>query len=289
MLRNKYYLLSTTLVLLFVSGCNVSHKKTVVHSNITAHLFPQYIFFDARQLNNVNVTLNGLGYDGDQIASAMHSVNYSAALQPNYSPEAGVAGALIAGLFLQDMQKGAAIEERNKPISSFLATVESISWDSVIDNANVDIQLLSQNDSTQARRLIVTPTLHISPDYRSLILTSLIERKNNSGDITYQNYIHIHSTPLISWNETITNLNLMSTQDISEHLSIMLTQLNKLMHKELENWQNIPQKSGGYPIKFINDLKEYYERGTLLENENSFITYRTLRGEIKHIPCEEII
>lgn len=289
MLKNKYYLLSITLVLLFITGCNASNKKSIVHSNITVSPFPQHVFFDEAQLNNVDVTLNGIGYDGDQIASAMHSANYSAALQPNYSPEAGVAGVVIAGLFLQDMQKEAAIEERNKPISSFLATVESINWDSVINNTNIGIQLLSQNDSSQGRRLIVTPTLHISPDYRSFILTSLIERKNSSDNITYQNYIHIHSTPIISWNETITNLNLMSNHDIRNHLSVMLVQLITVMHKELEIWQNIPQKSGGHPIKFINDLKEYYERGTLLENENSFITYRTLRGEIKHIPCEKII
>lgn len=288
-MRNKSCLISITLIILFITACNSSNKKDVVHSNITVNTFPQKIFFNATQLNNVNVALNGIGYDGDQIASVMHSSNYSAALQPGYSPEAGAAGALIAGLFIQKMQKKAAIEEKNKPISPFLDAVESINWNSIIDNANVDIQLLSESNYDQVQRLIITPTLHISPDYRSLILTALIERKNSSSNVTYQNYIHIHSTPIISWNETITNLNLMSNQDINEHLSVMLNQLNSLIYKELEYWQSIPQKSGGRPIKFINDLKEYYERGTLLENENNFITYRTLRGEIKHIPCEKII
>lgn len=291
MLKNKYCLIFIVLVAVIINGCNASNKKAiVVYSDMTINHFPQQVFFNPVQLSDVNVALMGIGYDGNQVASAMYSANMNAALQPGYTPAAGLAGSLIAGSLLRNMQQNAAIEERNEPILLFLSTVEAIDWGKVINSADVDFQLFAfKSDHNHESRLVVTPILNLSPDYRSLILMSFVEMRNSSGKVIYQNYIHIHSAPILSWNETITNLNSISHQDISERLSVMLSQLDSLMYKELEGWQNMPSKLGGDPIKFIHDLKEYYERGTLLEKENNFITYRTLRGEIKHIPCEKII
>jgi len=283
-IHNLFILVALSIIL---SACNSANKKIILNSDPRTQ--PRQAVVNTDFLTKVNVDLTGLGYDGNQLSRSMSSTT-SQAYYGYGSPESALVGALLGGSLIKEIEINAAIEEKNKPIVNYLSKLSKTDWNNVLNKSNLNIPWsISKGEAIHKDKLVVTPRLHVSADYRSLILSSFIERRDINNQLVYQNYFHIYSAPLLPWSETISNLNAMTAQEINIHLSIMLSQLDILIMKELTDWKKLPVKPGGQPIKFVNDMKEYYERGTILNMQDKFMTYRTLRGEIKHMPCKKCI
>lgn len=282
-------LLVLTLTVMLVTGCTTSNVKKVIPPQHSSHVIEKtdVIYLDTSKLSNINVALTGLGYDGDQLAQSMTSANYAAAYQPGADPASAAIGVLIAGSILQNMERSAAIEKKNEPVTPFLTKVAALDWQTLVESNTLLNKEWSINKPEVKNYSVVTvqPELKLSSDYRNLEIVSLVIIESEDGEPLYQNYFHIYAPPFLNKTKLLSELNNLSEETLNSKAKMFLSQLEYLLDKDLSEWQKKPKKNDS--IRFKNDDKQYYERGTLLAKENSFITYRTLRGEIKHIPYQD--
>ncbi|PWK53902.1 hypothetical protein [Pleionea mediterranea] len=263
-----------------VFGCAGGAKKKVVTQLNNVKFKPKVIVIDFDSLQTINVSLVGLGYDGNQVAATMKSAAQGAG-------QAGLIGSLIGGAIVSNAAKNSAIAEKNKPVESFLSRLESANWSSLLKKHNANSEFIwTDIDSEQVYILKVKPQLNLSVDYRALEMVSLVELRDNAGQVLYQNYFHVHSLPLLKQNQTITYLNQLEDNVVRDIFIRMLSHMNFLIRNEFLVWARSNSETNHQSIKFSNDNKEYFERGDLLDTSNQYITYRSLRGEIKHIPFE---
>jgi len=282
------YLLVLSLIIVLFTGCTTSNVKKVIPPQLSSHGIEktENIYLDTSKLSDINVALSGLGYDGDQVAQSMASVNSAAAYQPGADPVSAAIGVLIVGSILQNMEESAAIEEKNEPVTPFLTKVAALDWEALVSSNTLlnKVWSLKKTETKNYNAVTVQPELKLSSDYRNLEIVSLVVIESDEGEVVYQNYFHIYTPPFLNKTELLSGLNNLSEEALNSKVKVLLSQLENLLDKDISEWQKKPKRNDS--IRFKNDDKQYYERGTLLAKGNNFITYRTLRGEIKHIPYQ---
>jgi hypothetical protein len=134
--------------------------------------------------------------------------------------------------------------------------------------------------------LLLTPRLEVAADYRTLQMTFLVEMYESQRKPVYRNYFHLQSQPLLMPNESLSQLDLKDEDWILNQILALTAPLPELVSNDVADWKNRNQTTS---IRFTSELGEYYERGTILEIKDGFITFKTLRGEIKRYPCTQVL
>lgn len=275
-----------------LNGCSSGgHNKVITKRNLNYSQIDM-IFIDIRPLETVNVALEGLGYDGNELAQSMHQANMNAAMQAGYNAQTGLAGALIGGMIVKEAQINSQINEKNSRVQGFLNDLKTQNWKSHWRNAYTEPAkiLIFSDDPIQPyihNKLFIRPLLQVSADYQSLHMIVEAEIVNPKGKSEYRNYFYLQSEALLDENESLMQLSFKDRQWFEEKLQQMLEPLPELIKNELSAKDEQVKQSA--PIRFVNDSGEYYERGYLLGFKEGYVTFRTLRGEIKHYPCDKLL
>lgn len=278
--------------MLVLSGCSATgHDKLITQKDLT-YAEVDMVFVDLKPFDNVNVALEGLGYDGDMLAQSMHQTNLNASMQAGYNAQAGLAGALIGGMIVKEAQVNSQIKEKNERVLGFLHDLKKQNWKMYWRNIYSEPAklLVFSDDPAQPylkHKLHITPVLQVAADYQSLHMVAEAEILDTKGKSLYRNYFYLQSRALLDKNESLMQLSFKDQQWFESLLSQMIQPLPALIRNELMTSADNTKSSA--PIRFVNQSGEYYERGYLLGIKDGFITFRTLRGEVKHYPCDKLI
>ncbi len=282
-MRKIFFIL---LITTFIVSCGSTSKKSVQRYDRAMSL-PAYIAIDTVQLEMVNVALKGLGYDGNLLASSMQQSQINAQAG---GAGAGLAGALIAMAVMQEVGRNSLQEERNKPVAKFLETVNGIDWDELFKSSSlatdfklISLDTLKQEPEKYKNTYIMTPTMNVAANYVSLQLAWELKKytKRKNG---YRNYFQINTHALFPMHQSLSKLNEMNEDEIVTILNRSIVHMKPMIEIDFAgNSQNTTQQS----IRFARDGIKYYERGTVLKDENNQLIYRNLRGELKLHPYDE--
>ncbi|MBU2707855.1 hypothetical protein KCM76_17810 [Zooshikella marina] len=292
-MKYSYPRLAIAVILVILLASCANTKKTIIKTEQPLENIPNIIIVNIEQMESVNVSLREQGYSSVHINQTMHQAQMNAAMQPGYTHTAGFTGAIIGGAIIRNMEENRAQQNKNRPVTKFLDTLGKKNQNILVENDSNSFLNWKNSTNFKAKRksdyIHITPTIKLTSDYRALILTALVEIYNNSEKISYRNYFHLQSSPLLQPNETISNLETKtdSMKLATSEIKSLLKKLPDLINNDIKKWQHLPTKNQS--IKFTNSLGRYYERGRLLANKQGHITYRSLRGEIKHFPFQKMV
>ncbi len=275
-----------SLMVLLMSGCQTSTVKKVVSSQqcVYTHDGTNEIYLDTTKLKTVNVAFTGLGYDPNAVSQSV-AIGVNSA-PPGSDPLAVAIGSLIGAAIVSDMEKPAALKEKNQRVEAFLSKASTLDWQIILDKNDhlKKTWFINQSYKEGCQNISVQPELKLSADYRHFELVSLVTMMDKET-IAYQNYFHVYSTPFLDKTALLSELNNLPQEQLAQEIEVLLSQLEVLIDNDLSQWQKLPMQNKA--IKFRSDDKEYYDRGVVLAETDSFITYKTLRGEVKHMPYEK--
>lgn len=299
-LTHRNYL-AGSLMLISLAGCSSGGaQKKIVRTEGSAQVTISSAYLDTKALSDIDVAMTTLGYDGNQLANAANQASFNASMQPGANPQAGLAGALISMAIIQSSQKSAAQKSKNQPVDQFLHTLEGLNWAELIKTSklgeNYSFSAATAEPSKPHKthklkladpRILIKPSLLVTGDYRSLLLTadvSVIEH----GKVRYKNLFHIQSEPLLNPNNLLDSVNSTSAAEAGKIVQSLVDKLPMLIQEDRQNW---PDKDTGKStsIRFVNSTGEYFERGYFLEQKDGIILFKSLRGEIKLMPCQKLI
>lgn len=274
------------ILMILLIACAGSNKKKVVESEYIP--MPDYIYLDTKKLKTCNVALSGIGYDGLALSNSLYQANINASLNSPpgaYSPEAGLAGALIAGAIIKSIEQSKAQKNKNEPIKTWLTKIEVSNLDMhfleiLTDSTMLPVETIKKK--TKGHILKLTPSLNLTANYGSLELHVLAEVVSPQDKLLYRNYFHIQSQSLLQGGESLKDLNLRNSDNAKLLLSEIIKKFPALVLNELKNNASVRQVKS---IRFENHMGKYFEMGHIMSlADEDYITFRTLRGEVKHYP-----
>jgi hypothetical protein len=278
--QSLYVFIAFTLLL----GCANTKKDIITSHQLTGKTLPETIFINTEFMKDINVSLDELGYDGDTLANMLYQANLNASLNSAaYSPAGGLAGALIAGQIIKSTAKSSAKRKKNTPIQLFLDTLENNDWSNLITEAGLADYVEHENVKGRSY-IVITPKLSVSIDYRTLNFTALVEVNDSDINVIHRNYYHIEPPPMLSANETITNLNLVDFNLVNTFFISGIHRVLELVKLDIE----FTSSYANTPIRVQNERGEFYSRGIQIKACDNTIVFRNLRKEIKELPCSSI-
>lgn len=286
----RHLILSAALIVLSVInlGCTTNIKK-VVHKTSAAVRPDQVLLVGPK--NPCNVSLSELGYDGTALALSMHQANMNAAMTiPQYNPAAGLAGVIVGGAIVKGIEQSRAQKKANEPVTNWLVTLDNTDWKDAFNGLKKAYRLPVLIDKLDAGKqkgntLRLTHSLGVSANYGSLKLKVLAELISKNNETLYRNYFHIQSRRLLEDNELLSDLNTKDRVFADRVVSSMLEQIPSLVFSDLSRKS---EQSKNSEVRFTNHMGKYFEMGKVLAANEDYITFRTLRGEIKHYPYKTI-
>ncbi|MFO1370389.1 MAG: hypothetical protein U1F46_15460 [Marinagarivorans sp.] len=286
---------SMAIAICALTACsNNGPRKDIIHNNNVHKDAPRIAVLNTQQLKEINVAMSDLGYNTGQIAMSAQQASINAASQPGAAPGAGAAGAaggLIGAGIAQASMASAAQKQKNQLAEGLLSTLKNIDWQQTFSSSALSkaysIQTLSAPQQSSESKIIITPSLQLSADYRSLILSVAITTQEQRKTV-YKNYFHLQSAPLLEEDKILGDLNKIPPATILKILNDMLAALPKLIEQDMLSWPG-KNLSDATSIRFKNSCGEYFERGYLLDLSNGKITFKTLRGEIKNYPASHAL
>ncbi len=286
----RHLLLPLALILLTIinMGCTTNVKK-VVHKTSTEVQADQVWLIGPKE--SCRVALSTPGYDRASLGFSMHQANMNAAMNtPQYNPAAGLAGALIGGAIVKGIGQSRAQKKANEPVINWLKTLDKTDWKVAFNGLKKAYRLpvlINKQDVGKQRgnTLRLTHSLGVSANYGSLKLKVLAELISQNNETLYRNYFHIQSRRLLENNELLSDLNTKDRVFADRIISGMLKQIPSLVFSDLSRKFKDSKNS---EIRFTNHMGNYFEMGKVLADNEGYITFRTLRGEIKHYPYTTI-
>ena len=283
--------IAAALLIVCVAGCQNGPKRDVVTKTVTTSHHPNFTTLHTQELKEINVAMSNLGYNGDQLAASMHSSSMNAAMQPGASPGAGLAGALIGGSIIKSSAQNAAQKQKNEPVADFLTTLENLNWQDIFSSSELGAQysFISPKDKTKNNEtlLILTPSAQVSADYRSIRLT-VTAAVTKKGKVIYKNFFHLQSQPLLTGEDLLSSVNTISVDEATAGVQQLIDKLPYLIKQDMQSWPG-KELQRSVAIKFKNASGEYFERGYLLEQKQNEIIFKSLRGEVKRYPANEVL
>lgn len=291
LIKKHTYGLAAVFLIACIVGCQNGPRRDVVNSTVTPSLQPNLAILNTQELNEINVAMSNLGYNGDQLAASIHSSSMNAAMQPGAAPGTGLAGALIGGSIVKSSAQNAAQKQKNEPVTVFLNTLEKLDWQVIFSSSEMGSQysFISSRDQTKNSDALLTlqPSTQVSADYRSLRLT-VVAAVTKKGKVIYKNFFHLQSQPLLSGEDLLNSVNTITTDEATANIKKLIDKLPYLIKQDMQSWPG-KQLQKSTAIKFKNASGEYFERGYLLEQREGEIIFKSLRGEVKQYPANELL
>lgn len=290
-IKKHVFGIAATLLIVCIAGCQNGPKRDVVNKTVGAPHHPSFAILNTKEIKEIDVAMSNLGYNGDQLAASIHSSSMNAAMQPGATPGASLAGALIGSSIIKSSAQNSAQRQKNEPVTIFLSTLEKLNWQDIFSDSKLGTQysFVSLKDQTKNNETILTltPSAQVSADYRSLRLT-VTAAATNKGKIIYKNFFHLQSQPLLSGEDLLNSVNTTSTDEATALVKQLIDKLPYLIKQDMQSWPG-KQLQRSTAIKFKNASGEYFERGYLLEQKQGEIIFKSLRGEVKQYPANQIL
>lgn len=269
-------------------GCASTGNKRLIKTE-TSQLNIAHITIKKKS-DPINVDLSTLGYDGTSLAQSMYQAQFNASLNtPGYNAAAGFAGALIGGAIGQSMAVSRAQKKKNTPVNPWLNTLTHLPWESLSSETKnqffTQINAADKASNTEPNNTLnLEYSLAMTANYMSLELRAHAEVLSSDKTPVYRNYFHIQSKDIMDLNKGLDQLNQYNQENAEEYVTGLLKKLPYLVLADLYSDDNpgSPQS-----IRFKNHMGDYYELGYVIRVEEDYITFKSLRGEVKHYPYIE--
>lgn len=285
---NKKSLYASAALLAMTYGCNSSYVKPVnlgqadnppfETAKLSIQVDPDVFEVAPVEFTN-DVSAGAAGAD-----AATRSMAYS----PNFHPAAALVGTVVGLQLVKATQESAAIDKANRPVALFQEQFRE-AWqtdklaqlttdyayelatngvDRCVEQCGLEIKVMSKALLTQ--------------DFRSALVVSHI-KVLNQGRLLYENQIYHYSDSLAA--NTIADITkawsatgyAVAIEEISSGISNTVS----IAQRDMQQW--LPKNQGNVAIRLHTDRGVYSDRGVVLADENSRITYKTLNGEIKSV------
>jgi hypothetical protein len=282
----RHNILPAALIVLSIInlGCTTNVKK-VVHKTSTDAQADQVLLIEPKE--SCRVSLSTLGYDGTALAFSMNQAHMNAAMtNPQYDPASGLAVVLIGGAIVKGIAQSRAQNKANEPVANWLGLLNDTDWEVAFNGVKKAYRIPVFINTLDVKKqkgntLRLTHSLAVSANYGSLQLIVLAELVSHRNEIIYRNYFHIQSRWLLEDSEQFSELNTKDRKFADKRISSMLAKVPSLVFSDMS------KKSGklkNTEVRFTNHMGKYFEMGKVLAANEGYITFRTLRGEIKHYP-----
>ena len=278
---------------LLVSSC-ASKTNNIYRTSETELNALSQVLINNEELGDWHVALSTLGYDGDAVAFSMYQASMNASSTPNSAPGAGLAGALIGGAIIKSHAQSAAQKSKDEPVQSILNKLSAEDWSEFIKTSVASLQdrevhlknTVTRYDIQEGPVLFITPELEITANYLAIELHAHVEVITPGNKSVYSNYFHLQSEPLFTSDMVLGDINSRPISFFQAQTESLVTRLMKLVLEELDGRLSQGEVQS---IRFTNYMGGYFERGYFINNAEGYITFKTLRGEIKQYPVSENI
>lgn len=288
-----------SLLCLFLCGCLSSTVAMAGASRAKPVTAPgSQLVIDGSELKSIEVVptqganMEGVGY-------GINSGVQSAASMPGYAPGAGVAGSMLGILISKSIQDSSIRNAANKPVeplrAAYAAQRNQLELESALTAAwneyAYESQRCSPDHMTRCEtRLTLRPILRLLPNARILCVTieaKLQDGKGRSLYATRLNYLSQPATPT-----RIDELNDYWRGDefrpLTQEWSGALQALLPLLASELESREK-PASGAAQAIRYVNAGGLFYDRGTILSQNEHRVVYRSLDGGISVVHMDRFI
>ncbi len=280
-LLNKLILVG--LLALILSACQSSKRKVVNQLNINK--LPKELYIDLGDFSDVGVKRVDLGYDGTQLAMSAHQANINA-VGAGGSAAAGLVGGLIGIAIAKSSADSSAQKERNKPVLGLIKKLNGSDEQAILQQSTLCKLKHCTFKAIKNQEVTLTPSISITKNYRSLALSVKVEFRKGKK-VVYRNFINIESKPLLSLNSTLNKLNNVPDDDLDTAIINLFSKFDEVLNSELLEWRKLPKKNKR--IKYLFEYREYYDRGSVLAQTGTILTYRDLRGQIRVVNIEKML
>jgi hypothetical protein len=269
-----------------LASCSASGNKKVLNSSSIANRPIDNIEINYSKLSRIDVDLESLGYDGDGLALAMQQAQTSAAQSAGASggAGAGLAGALIGGSIAQNMAISGAISEKNNRVPLLLAKMRSLNYEKMWQASQFAVNKESIHPKSADLKMVLTPKVSVTADYQSFLITVEVDVREGNKQ-KYRNYFYLQSDQIVDVQKGLPALEQKPAAWIQQQLEQTMQALPQLIALDLNTGNSAPAATA---IRFKNSMGNFYERGSLLAKHEKHLTFKTLRGEVKHMPYTQM-
>lgn len=253
---------------------------------------------DGSQLKSIEV----LPTEGANMEGASYGINaglQSAASTPGYSAGAGAAGTMLGVLITKSIQDASIRSAANKPVeplrAAYAARWSELEFESALNAAwnehAYDSQRCTPDDTTTcATRLTLRPLVRLLPNARILCIAieaKLQDRKGRSIYATRLNYLSQPAVPT-RMDELNDHWSKDNFQPLTQEWSSALQTLMPLLAVELQR-RGQARSGNAQPIRYLNAGGLFYDRGTVLSQNEHRLVYRSLDGDISAVHVDRFI
>lgn len=276
----KQTILLLTLALT-VAACSAAGNKKVLNSSSIANRPIDNIEINYDKLSKIDVDLESLGYDGDGLALAMQQAQNSAAQTAGAGAGgAGFAGALIGGSIAQNMAITGAIADKNRRVPILLSKMRSLNYEQMWQASQFAVNKQSTRPKSADLKMVLTPKVSVTADYQSFLITVEVDVREGNKQ-RYRNYFYLQSDQIVDIQQGLPALEQKPAAWIQQQLELTMQALPQLIELDVNSGTSAPAPTA---IRFSNSMGNFYERGSLLAKHEKHLTFKTLRGEVKHLP-----
>jgi hypothetical protein len=288
-----------SLLCLFLCGCLASSAAMAGKSRGKPVIAPgSQLVVDGSELKSIEVmptqgaNMEGVGY-------GVNAGVQSAASMPGYTPGAGAVGSMLGILIVKSMQDSSIRNAANKPVEPLRAAYAAqrglLELESALTAAwnehAYESQRCSPDDMTKCEtRLTLRPVLRLLPGARILcvaIEAKMQDRKGRSIYTTRLNYLTQPAVPT-----RVEELNDYWSGDnfrpLIQEWSGALQTLMPLLASQLEGREK-PAAGAAQAIRYVNAGGLFYDRGTILSQDEHRVVYRSLDGDISVVHVDRFI
>ncbi|WP_333797790.1 hypothetical protein [Rheinheimera sp.] len=270
----------------FLVACSSSGNKKLLNSVSIQSAAINIVEIDYSKLKDINVDLESLGYNGDSIAFSMQQAQVNAAQSAGAAGAgAGFVGALIGGAIVQNAAVSAAVKEKNERVPQLLAKMRALDYQKLWQSSQFAIQKDAKGSNVSGLKMMLSPKVSLTADYQSFLIT--VEVDIREGDKSkYRNYFYLQSSQIIDLKQGLPSLEQKNSEWIAGVLQKTMQVLPQLIELDIAKGRDATANTA---IRFENQMGQYYEHGALLQKHPTHLTFKTLRGEVKHLPYERLL
>lgn len=288
-----------SLLCLFLCGCLTGAGAMAGNSRAKPVTMPgSQLVIDGSELKSIEVmptqgaNMEGVGY-------GVNAGVQSAAGMPGYTPGVGVAGSVLGVLISKSIQDSSIRNAANKPVeplrAAYAAQRSQLELESALTaawNEHADeSQRCSPDDTTTCETyLTLRPILRLLPNARILCIAIEAKLKDRKGRSVFATRLNYLSQPAIP--TRIDELNDYWSGDsfrpLTQEWSGALQTLIPLLASELERREK-PASGAAQAIRYVNAGGLFYDRGTILSQDEHRVVYRSLDGDISAVHVDRFI